>query len=128
MISHIQERKIEEVLGQFDFAKVHKVMEFLDWGWSFSGPDALTLKVPNEAKMVLMALGLLKNAVQLAIKNPNKPCTSGSGGFRANSTLLDDGYFSLELVFELDSSLAEIDPAEEVPYYSIYDSEEDNDE
>lgn len=37
---------IEEVLDNFDFHKVHKVMEYFNWGWGEDGtvPDVPALK------------------------------------------------------------------------------------
>ena len=63
---------IDEILDEFDFEKVHRVMQALNWKWQ-SSPD-----VPSIADLRRMARSLLKQVVE------SKGLHSvGSGGFTA---------------------------------------------
>ncbi len=67
--------QVEDILDEFDFQKVQKAMEALDWNY-FDSVD----KVPTIGELRKMARGLL-NHVYSADPSPND--MAGSGGFEA---------------------------------------------
>lgn len=89
------EEAIEEIMDEFDFHKVRKVMEFLDWKWSADDEGNFS-DVPSGARLRKMARSLLKEAARLGVQHGGYHISSG--GFRA--TYYDDGI--LGLAFELE--------------------------
>jgi hypothetical protein len=81
--------QIEEVLNEFDFKEVHKVMEFLNWEYAIIAPsDCSRGRIPNKAylkKLVNNYLIDIINALDAAIdvKPGKKRYTfqTGTGGF-----------------------------------------------
>jgi hypothetical protein len=63
------EKQIDEVMDWFDFAKVEKTMELLEWGW---GTD---MKVPCQGEIRESARKTMKQAARFG--------SSHSGGFSA---------------------------------------------
>jgi hypothetical protein len=89
---------IEEVLENFDFIKVHKVMEALDWKWV--GGDTQD-GVPSVYRLIKKAEELLKDCVnEIEHRNTNTLVLS-TGGFKATCVKYDDGEIVLELEFVL---------------------------
>jgi len=82
----IQEQ-IDEIMDSFDFQKVHKIMEFLNWEWYEGVPDIYSLR--TAARKHLKQAAEVKGA-------------SGSGGFTANY-IEHKSWVRLELYFGLDS-------------------------
>lgn len=81
------EEKIEQIMENFDFEKVHKVMVALEWEWHFghgcSGiPSVHTLK--EEASRLLSDAWMIKTTVS-------------TGGF---SAVYNDGCLSLSFIVE----------------------------
>lgn len=83
-----QERLIQQVLRYFDFDKVEKVMEFLDWKWLL--PNITGLGRPTRFQMEQACYRHLCNSIQFG--------GSGAGGFFARYYVEEDGFerFSLE--------------------------------
>lgn len=68
--------KVDEILEEFDFARVHKVMESLDWHWGFwDDRDCCEHRdeIPNEYALRKMARKLLIDVVEYG--------HGGTGGF-----------------------------------------------
>lgn len=87
------EEKIDEVLEEFDFDTVHKIMDFLKWKWA---NDNGTFKVPNHYQLIEGAKGLL-----YACKNDkNDIMTSSSGGFLAQKDKDENGdsFYTLSFI------------------------------
>lgn len=86
-----KDRIIQDIMENFDFGKVHKVMEFLDWTWWFNG-------VPSVDDLKDQAHSLLDEAWE------KQQCVA-TGGFRvAYERPNHDGESPyLCLSFELDS-------------------------
>jgi len=83
----IQEQ-IDEIMDSFDFEKVNKIMEAIDWEWNEEGvPDIYSLR--TAARKHLKEAAEFKGA-------------SSSGGFTANYTE-SKSWVRLELYFGLDS-------------------------
>lgn len=64
------DEQIDEIMDWFDFAKVAKTMQALDWVWYESGGD-----IPEEGEIRKHARSLMKQAVKKEYKY------FGSGGF-----------------------------------------------
>ena len=89
---------IEEILENFDFDKVHKVMEALDWKWVGGGTQD---GVPSVYRLIKKAEELLKDCVnEIEHRNTNTLVLS-TGGFKATCVKYDDGEIVLELEFVL---------------------------
>jgi len=79
--------KINNVLDQFDFEKVHRVMEFLEWEWASGArkDDSIIyeheeMRIPTVQEMICAARRLLVSAI--------KDETSwDTGGFRATAKI-----------------------------------------
>lgn len=84
---------IDHIMDNFDFAKVVKTMEALNWQWSS------TNGVPNESEARTFARGLLKQAAARVVSKEENHCYIGCGGFVARK-YYDEG---LELEFVLTS-------------------------
>jgi hypothetical protein len=75
---------IKDIMADFDFAQVHRVMQSLDWQWQYKGVPSL--------------YEIMKSAEKLLIDAYNKTTTVSCGGFTAK---MENG--SLELSFILES-------------------------
>lgn len=83
-----EKKAIKEIMNNFDFEKVHKVMVFLKWSWAGYGvPDIKTIK--KAAKEVLM--DLIKDS------NEHDICELQTGGFTARIEK-SNKYMSLSFV------------------------------
>ena len=89
-ISEQQERLIQQTLRYFNWAKVEKVMEFLDWKWIL--PNRTGLHRPTQFQMQQSCYRHLCDSVKYG--------TVGSGGFMARYFNEDD-YERFTLTFEL---------------------------
>lgn len=78
---HAVENMIEEILNNFDFEKVQKVMNFLDWTWFSCGrPQIHHLKGTAQQLMHCAVDGVRKKC-----KNVNEPYFCATGGFKATA-------------------------------------------
>lgn len=80
--------KIDDVIERFDFIKVHRAMNFLNWKWMHA--DEAGLRVPAKERIIEMARYLLYQAAG----HDSGVCQSG--GFRA--TRNSDNTFTLEFI------------------------------
>ena len=92
MDNEIQD-KINSILDNFDFEKMHKVMTFLNWRWATIG------EIPDIADLRVSARGLLKEAYNNLGKLPNADYFIQTGGFRAETFRLLDGRIDFSLSF-----------------------------
>ena len=105
--SKTKQELINEVLDNFDFEKVHKVMTFLEWKW-FSYSES-TIEVPSIAKLVRTAQQYLEMAYAglEKIEHNEHSYMVGSGGFEAQAkrypACLDKPDVLLTLTFNLAS-------------------------
>ena len=79
---------INDIIDEFDFEKVHKVMGLLNWTWYID----YVHKIPNIDDMKKTASRILQNVLERNSEN----YYIATGGFKAS---MQDGYISL--VFEL---------------------------
>ncbi len=77
------EKQVQEVLSSFDFGRVHRVMEHLDWTW------ASLDRIPTPRELTVEAGRLLREL-------DGKPGVLGSGGLRASYK--EDGTLSLKFI------------------------------
>jgi len=73
--------KIDEVMDNFDFERVHRVMTFLDWKWHSS-----EMSVPTIPDMRVQVRRLIRDAINLYATG--RDATIGTGGF---SVTVDGG-------------------------------------
>jgi len=83
----LYEKMVEDVLGNFDFERVHKVMTCLDWKWREG--------IPNYYQLIKTAKDLLERVLKKDIKY------IGTGGFTATKEVFDDGDIRLGLYFSV---------------------------
>ena len=96
MITEEIQNKIDEILDNFDFVKVHKVMEHLDWKWSTENG----VRIPTIQELRVEARGLLKSTIK-----ENISCIS-TGGFHAEK-ITDETGTSLALRFVIEEIFVE---------------------
>jgi hypothetical protein len=93
------EEILDDVMDQFDFDKVHRVMEFMDWVWVTT--DGHSTEVPSISRLKQAARKHLRRAFA-------KNITIGSGGLEASYVPPapewkgEDPYGLLELRFVLE--------------------------
>lgn len=76
--------KIEKILKEFDFEKVHKTMKILDWTWFEKG-------VPSYGSLILCAKELLERSAK---EEPD--FSISTGGFKAS--IKSDKSLKLEFI------------------------------
>ena len=86
------EEKINEIMENFDFENVHKVMVALEWEWSFSRGGS---GIPSVKSLKERAGELLSDVEDLICEGDT--ITSSSGGFEAK---YHDGCLSLSFIVE----------------------------
>ena len=91
-LTHIQKMKIQNIMEDFDFKKVHNVLEQLDWKWTSTKPGVPTIdEMKCEAKRLLIDACIEKTCI-------------ATGGFRAVYEECSQGdpdpYIGLEFIIE----------------------------
>lgn len=98
----------EEILKNFDFIKVHKTMQALDWKWCSSDTED---QVPSIGELVLhlqklladASSGLLRLVIQSGI-TANKNYMIGCGGFTVQANYwAEDQSYTIDAGFEIAS-------------------------
>lgn len=92
MSNEEKERRIEEVLDNFDFQKVLKVMRLLNWKWATKNGD---LKVPSLYQIMSTANMLLNDVVHYIGTNGHKEASCG--GLKASVNAKGDLSLSFEI-------------------------------
>ena len=86
MITQDIQNDIDDILDWFDFERVAKVMECLNWEWGRSVgkegdfEDALPY-IPNVPELRKEARRLLRSTVEQALKSGEETYTVSTGGF-----------------------------------------------
>lgn len=93
------ESKIYEILNEFDFSKVHKVMEFLNWTWMEKG-------VPSIADLKHTSKRLLEECFDSTQKT-GKSSYIRTGGFVATYDI-EDNSFSLRFEDDLNPEIKKL--------------------
>ena len=86
---------IMDCLDEFDFDRVHKVMMHLNWTYS-DDKD-----VPTVEYLRKQARGYLIRVATEALEK-NTEYITGTGGFRYEAKLYEDGYLWLRMAFEIE--------------------------
>lgn len=93
-------KEIDKVLDDFDFEKVHKVMEFLSWKIFIDKKMVL----PNNSQLVKEARNILLEAGKRSIEH-DEPYTVQTGPFKASSYFdKEENKFYLDLMFVVTDS------------------------
>lgn len=92
MTKMTDQQKIDEIMDWFEFDRVAKTMETLDWKWA--GRGFKNDEVPTEPEIRKMARDLLRRTVVAARNStyPEKPYECGTGGFTVR---VDGPYITL---------------------------------
>jgi len=88
------EKDIENIIKNFDFERVHKVMEHLEWFWYTSQTDN---KVPSIGELMLNAKDLMERTYAEAVERRINRTALGCGGFQAS---YEDGIMNLQFVLD----------------------------
>ena len=103
-----REAVIEEVIDNFEFDTVRKVMLFLDWRWGRKLES-----VPSCGKLVSCARDLLRSAADHAACF-RSTCSDSTGGLCATAWWNENlGVTSLKLAFEVESRTTELEALED---------------
>jgi hypothetical protein len=82
-------------MDHFDFERVHKMMEAVQWRWATADGGG----VPRVPDLKKSARERLKGALRAYIESgADEPYSCGSGGFTATARVVDDKY-ALKLVW-----------------------------
>lgn len=93
-----RQNAIDEIIENFDWGKVHKTMEFLDWKWATTDNE-----VPTIGQLVNSSHRLLLEAYEGALRE-KMDFSIATGGFRAKALVNEEKeIFELQLAFELTS-------------------------
>mgnify|MGYP007100172567 CR=1 FL=1 len=72
---YFRDNYIKEILDNFDFIRINKVMDYLNWKWASIG------EVPNIEQLKKHAKKYLEQAYDEVLLNKFKNYETGSGGF-----------------------------------------------
>lgn len=97
-VTEQQERLIQQTLRYFDWEKVEKVMDLLDWKWLI--PNRIGLHRPTRFQMQQTCYRHLCNSIQFG--------SASSGGFKA-TYFLEDDYERFDLDFIVTSQDVDTD-------------------
>lgn len=87
---------IQEIVANFDWSKIHQVMQALDWKWARN--DAF--RVPQLGELVIESQRLLNDCYDCLVKSYNQDTMLiATGGFEATATKYEDGEIVLGLKF-----------------------------
>lgn len=94
---------IEDILDNFDFERVHKVMVALDWRWVDLYVDKT--EIPDMHRLRKTARGLLKQAYKISVRDSHLEDTMvvASGGFVARCNNQQNPPW-FRLAFEVESN------------------------
>jgi hypothetical protein len=92
-VTGTKQEQIDEIMDNFDFNKVAKVMDFLDWKWFLNG-----YRVPEESEIRKKVRQHLAEAFDCG-QGQGRKYTLCTGGFVCS---YDPQYSELSLTFELD--------------------------
>lgn len=76
------QKEVNDALEYFDFEKVHKTMQALNWQWHHPGEDGN--KVPTIHEIKTRAKTLIQEAAESAVLTKGE-YVIGTGGFRAEA-------------------------------------------
>ena len=90
-----------EILEEFDFDKVERVMTALDWKWASAEADVPSIfKLKDTARYLLIHVYNMRQG-EYKDTHHEVPVTCGTGGFRATALSNEDGvvdFLKLEFI------------------------------
>ena len=86
--------KVINILNNFNFHRVHKIMKMLNWKWYIK--DSGETRIPYESEIRTAASEILMNLLEQK-ESGKKDYIISSGGLKG---VLDDGDFGLEFILE----------------------------
>lgn len=89
-------RITEQLFENFDFQKVRKVMEYLNWTWWFTD-DEKDDRVPTVEEMQKFVIDLIKTCHRTGKREGKDEWYVTSGGFEVRYS---NGYWALKFVVE----------------------------
>lgn len=95
-----KQKAIENIIENFDFDKVHKVMTFLNWGWATVEEGG----IPSIGKLIIHSQKYLSDVFDMCTRT-KKDYYTGTGGFFVEAQYNNEENCCdyLKLRFELDS-------------------------
>lgn len=88
----------DNIMQEFDFEKIHRVMEALEWGWAVSGD--FTTRVPETSEIRREAKRLMDEVIKQYAETGETWCGVATGGFDVELMVnKDDGLPDLTLRF-----------------------------
>lgn len=96
-----QTRAINRVINAFDFERVHRAMQAVEWVWQFDGGVRRT---PTVAEMMDTVRELAADMFSGGSRG------MATGGFYLNQTPYEEGRYLLELSFSVEDASTELDP------------------
>lgn len=89
----LEDEIIVNILDEFDFDKVHKVMEFLEWTVYKEGMATSPPEVPTKGELRKQARYLMNTCIG------HEECSTGTAGFHVRKTTYDGvPYYELQFV------------------------------
>ena len=85
--------KIKEIINEFNFDKVQKVMDFLDWRWQNAR------RIPTIHELISKSENLLNDVCLELLNGQEKEWKVSTGGFSAYGFIDDSGDIELSLSF-----------------------------
>ena len=89
---------IMDCLDDFDFERVSDVMTFLNWEWYMDEDD---IRIPTVQELRSNARKYLKEVIQGALESEGKEYITGTGGFRYECKIYENGFVWLRMSFEV---------------------------
>lgn len=86
---------ILDILESIDYERIKSVMDHLNWGWSLKDE----FKVPELHEIRKSARRILVECAESTLSSDTGEYIIGTGGFRAEGKLYDDGFLWLRLCF-----------------------------
>lgn len=88
---------VEECISKFDFSRVQKCMELMNWTWHYSKTET---QVPSVYELIEKSRKIFISCIDQLDADPKCGYTA-CGGLEASIEMLDDEYFySLKFVVE----------------------------
>lgn len=96
-----EQAMIDEIMDEFEFEKVKKVMDCLEWKWGKSEGENYYFEVPSLREIKRRGRSLLKDAI-LKIGKNEKAFYISTGGFVVELNRYDDEELIISLAFEIE--------------------------
>ena len=92
---------IQGIMQEFDFERVHSVMDYLEWKWQIPSSSLDDLEVPSLSRIKVAVYDLLARTCDRILEEKIESYLIGSGGFEARAWYEDGKITNLQLSFVL---------------------------